>query len=143
MLPALPGTELPLKAPDVAPVVTGDAAAVSSESAPSTTTGFLERIAQGGLGRFVVLTTGPDERPLDIPSVKQGGFVYFFTQFLDPTKQDRFKKLRTEKGDVLARDIVAYAKDRLEAESRQAGRPQHVLTFGDREHDFVLLSEQR
>src|SRR5439155_14879693 len=52
-------------------------AAVTSETRFSVTTGFLERIALGGGGRFVVLTAGPGETTLDVPAVRQGGFVYY------------------------------------------------------------------
>ncbi len=126
-----------------APVGSAGVAAVASGATYSVTTGFLERIAQGGQGRYVILTAGPGEASLDVPAVKMGGFVYYFTQFLDPLKQTRFARLREANGDVVARKIVDYTRDRLESESRQAGQPQHVLSFGDKERTYILLLGQR
>jgi hypothetical protein len=120
----------------------GDPAAVGS-AAPAAvsefiSTSFLERLVTGGVGRTLILTSAPDELALDLPGVKQGGFVYYFTQFLD--KSDRVKT--REDGSFLGRTLVEYATDRIEAESRQVGRPQHVLVFGDR-GDFVVVKGMR
>ncbi len=128
---------------DPAPVASGTAAAVAS-AAFTSSTGFLERIAQGGQGRFVVLTAAPGEFTLDIPTVKQGGFVYYFTQFLDTSKQKRFLAYRDERGDFTARRIVEYAADRLESESREEGQSQHVLSLGafaDKDKRYVLVKK--
>ena len=56
----------------------------------------------------------------------------------------RFDRLKDQKtGDFLAPSIVKYVTDRLESESRQEGRPQHVLSFGERDLEYVLLSKAK
>jgi hypothetical protein len=118
-------------------------AALSTQAVTLVTTDFLERIVRDGSGRTIALTATPGEAPLDVSSAKLGGFAYYFTQFLDPSREVRFKSVRRADGGYGFHSLVEYAKDRIDAESRQVGRPQHLQVLGEREREYVVLSGAR